>query len=659
MVIDKDKKKEIIFILISLIAYLSLSIILIYHHEFSSDEVHSWLIGLDSSNIKEFIGNFRDNEGHPVLWTFILYIVSHIFSSNVETMKIIHIAISTSTAFLILKFFPFNKIFRVAIIFSYFFFYEYSIISRNYAIGIFFMILFCVLYQNKFKNLIYIGITLFLMGQTNIYSFLISVFLFILVISDIIKSNKETKKDINKIFLIFFILLFLGEIIFLYWQLGGQAITGTTFSAPLTGIFQKSLQDYITSFRNASIGVIDSFLQTPPLSVNFWGHSFLAAKLLKINFIFKYLIAFLFLIIPIFVLKRKAFILFFSGSLFILLISIFVYSASLRHYGHIFILFLISIWISKTDLKDKPIFNFNSNYFFNIYLAIILTFSILGSSIAFYYDYKYPFTGGKAVSEYIESNFDLDNTIIMGYPGGRTQIISAYLNKDIYYPQSTSFKKLVIQDAKIKIPIDANSLFKIANSFIDKEKSIVLLIIPNSLSEPEKEQLRDFKKIDLDTQRIIFNPDNFWIYVFDEESFKKLTEGKLLFTTDYKNFNEYWLALNQSEFIFENNSIIVNVSGDDPWFESKFPLEFKNNLPLLFKIFINSPADGELRIFYGRENNEYTWEDSTGYLIHEGENTVFIKIPYAKNLKKVRIDPIDKNINCTIRKIEIYSLLNN
>ena len=72
-----------------------------------------------------------------------------------------------------------------------------------------------------------------------------------------------------------------------------------------------------------------------------------------------------------------------------------------------------------------------------------------------------------------------------------------------------------------------------------------------------------------------------------------------------------------------------------------------------------SPVNGELRIFYGKDDKGYTWEDSTGYLLNEGDNTIFAKILYDKNLKKVRIDPIDKNMNCIIEKIEIYSLLNN
>ena len=133
--------------------FLSLSILLILEHELWRDEVKAWLAGSESASIRDFIYNIRDNHGHPYLWGFIQYLVSHYIGYYIESIKISHLIISTSTAFLILKYAPFSKLIRVLIIFSYFFFFEYSILSRNYAIGILSIIVFCILYKNKYKNL--------------------------------------------------------------------------------------------------------------------------------------------------------------------------------------------------------------------------------------------------------------------------------------------------------------------------------------------------------------------------------------------------------------------------------------------------------------------------------------------------------------------------
>ena len=78
----------------------------------------------------EFIKTIDMNGNNTYSWFAILYFISHFITQNPESMKIIHLAISTVSVFLILKYAPFNKIIRAMLVFGYFFFYEYSIISR-------------------------------------------------------------------------------------------------------------------------------------------------------------------------------------------------------------------------------------------------------------------------------------------------------------------------------------------------------------------------------------------------------------------------------------------------------------------------------------------------------------------------------------------------
>ena len=126
----------------------------------------------------------------------------------------------------------------------------------------------------------------------------------------------------------------------------------------------------------------------------------------------------------------------------------------------------------------------------------------------------------------------------------------------------------------------------------------------------------------------------------------------------YSNFNEYWLPLNQLDFIIEDNSVKLKTSGDNPWFESKFPIEFKDNLPLMLKVIIESPVAGEIRVFYGRDGKEFVLEDSYGYPLSTGWNNIHIQIPYSEDMNKIRIDPIDVNEDCVIEKIELYQIQN-
>ncbi|GAI09525.1 unnamed protein product, partial [marine sediment metagenome] len=181
--------------------FLILSIILIYHHEFWRDEIISWHFGSESSSFTEFLKVVRLDGTNTYSWYAILYFISHFITDNIESMKVVHLAISTVSIFLILKYAPFNKIIRAMIVFGYFLFYEYSIISRNYALGILFIVIFCILYKNKYRNILTLGIVLFLMGQGSILSFLISIAFFLMLVFELIADWKGIRKSINKVHL--------------------------------------------------------------------------------------------------------------------------------------------------------------------------------------------------------------------------------------------------------------------------------------------------------------------------------------------------------------------------------------------------------------------------------------------------------------------------
>jgi hypothetical protein len=163
------------------VLFLILSVILICRHEFWRDEVHAWNIANNSNSLPQLFHYMRQSEGHPYIWHIILYFISNFISDNIEIMKSIHLVISTASVFLILRFSPFNKPIKFLLIFSYFFFYEYSIISHNYSIGILLIIIFCILYKEKYKHILPISIVLLLMGSCNIYSFIISLILSFLI----------------------------------------------------------------------------------------------------------------------------------------------------------------------------------------------------------------------------------------------------------------------------------------------------------------------------------------------------------------------------------------------------------------------------------------------------------------------------------------------
>ncbi|GAH98426.1 unnamed protein product, partial [marine sediment metagenome] len=380
------------------------------------------------------------------------------------------------------------------------------------------MVIFCVLYKNKHKNLIPLSILLVLLGQSNIYTFVISVVLFLMLIIEFMVDKEFVKKNVNKIVIIVVVFIFLAGILFTYWQLGSQMPLRSD-DASLFSIFAKSSEEYVKAFNSISRGVISAYLSLPQFQLAFWGSNLIVNFLSQYNIVITFLFAAGLFIIPVFIIKRRFLFLYIFGSLCMLAIPLFLYSACFRHYGNLFLLFLACLWLSNINKKDRYLINSKVNVnkiLQTIFLIIILIPSIIGSMVAFYGDYKYPFSMGKSTAEYIEDNFNVDDIVIVGYPGGRPQVISAYLDKDIYYPQSESFKQLVSIDYRIGIEYSNESLFEIANSFFNKGNPVLLVIVSRSFYElsPWIMQNYIFEKVELDDKFFIVPSDNYHLFLF-------------------------------------------------------------------------------------------------------------------------------------------------
>lgn len=139
-------------------------------------------------------------------------------------------------------------------------------------------------------------------------------------------------------------------------------------------------------------------------------------------------------------------------------------------------------------------------------------------------------------------------------------------------------------------------------------------------------------------------------------AFKIRPQYTEIIKANYENFSQIWRPMNQCDFKILNNIILINVKGDDPWFENKVPIKFIKKYPLIFKIIIILNDESEIRLFYASEGSEYVWENSFGIYLREAKNIIYFTVPYLKDINKFRIDPIDKNKNCYIEEISVYSL---
>ena len=140
-----------------------------------SDELQAFLIARDSHSLSELFHNLR-YEGHPALWHLLLLIPSHI-SWNPVGMQILNYLLALTEAWLILSLRQLKLIVRVLLIFSFTLFYSYGMLARSYMLAVLLLTSALISYSPKHKVNYLTIIFLALAIQTHFFAFPIALFL--------------------------------------------------------------------------------------------------------------------------------------------------------------------------------------------------------------------------------------------------------------------------------------------------------------------------------------------------------------------------------------------------------------------------------------------------------------------------------------------------
>lgn len=145
MKLSKDKT----VLTISFVLFLIINAYLVVIHEPWRDEIHAWLITKEMS-IPEMI-LFSRYEAHPILWNLIIYPFAKSGASPYWMHVISYLLVAVS-AWLFLFKTGINKIVKVMTLFTIPFVYTYSSIARDYCLILFFGMIICVMYKNRYER---------------------------------------------------------------------------------------------------------------------------------------------------------------------------------------------------------------------------------------------------------------------------------------------------------------------------------------------------------------------------------------------------------------------------------------------------------------------------------------------------------------------------
>jgi hypothetical protein len=469
--------RQLLFLIFSLLGLIG-----ILNHAMWRDELNGWLLTRDSHTFSELFANVK-YEGHPLLWYLLLDLLNR-FTHNAIAMQFLHWLIAIISAYLFIKYSPFTNLQKGLFVFGYLPFYEYLVMSRNYSIGLFCVFLFCILFEKRKKSYLLLASILALMANTNAYCLLIAIALsFILAIEYFSREKLTYKLKASKLNIIF------SSIIFLL----GITISIVTLMPPLDSNLQGGATQWMLQ--------LDLFHLCKAIT-RVWNSYILILLPAESRFLDVFIFALISLFILIFIatsLLKKPFVLFFYllSSLEILAFTYIKFLGSARHYGHLYLILIISLWLTSyypsSDWLSNSFakisgrigdaiaawINFCDRYKTTL-IMVILYAQLVAGIISFGRDLLIPYSASRETANFIKSQH-LEQMFIVGSEDFAISPIGAYLNQQLYYPESQQMGSFVLFNSK-RQPLNASGVLEQVSQLIQEKEQEILLILNYELT---------------------------------------------------------------------------------------------------------------------------------------------------------------------------------
>ncbi|MDH7512699.1 MAG: hypothetical protein QHH14_07125 [Clostridiales bacterium] len=484
--------------------FILLSLVTALRHEMWRDELQAWLLAKEHASFTELAQAVRYDK-HPLAWYVVLFLLSRLTGSPLA-MQLFHVGLAAFSAWLVLRFAPFSPVQKVLLIFGYYLFFEYNVISRNYALGILSLFLFCFSYAGKRKIPLGWGACLFVLANTSVYGLIFAAAASGAVIADVL-----TEKSLRRQWTTFVALMLMG--------------LGVALSAwCLRPIPDSSWDQFSRLHRSFNAGLASkvlwtvpkAYLQVPRPTFHFWNTHILGngPSTLAIN-------ASLALLVLIFsalvIWRRRSALIFFVLSTSGTLAWLYIASVGfVRHQGHLFLAFVAAVWLARgspdpikasSAVKERRP---EGILVFSFVLTLIFAVQAVGGLFAVGMDIVYPFSQAKATARYIKQKGYRDLPIV-GEMDYLMTPVSGYLGRKIYFVRGERPGSYVKWDMRRFEDVSPEVILQRAEQFSRKEKKDCLILL-NFHLDPALEQPGHLVKL-MATSRAITGSEVYRLYL--------------------------------------------------------------------------------------------------------------------------------------------------
>jgi hypothetical protein len=465
------------------VAFAAVGLAAVSRHEMWGDELQAWLIATHSESLGELFRALR-YEGHPPLWYLLLYGVSRA-TSSFAAMRVLHVAVAAAAVFVFARYAPFSRLQKCLFAFGYFPFYEYGVICRNYGLGLLALFGFCAAFRpGPHKNYLRLAVLLALLVQTNVYAVMIAAALVAGMFHEI-----GGFRGLGRFF---------GER--RAERLAAVALLAASVVTVLVVMFppdDRTAFDWREHDEPAGLAIAlsvpwNGYVPLPAFSSQFWntnvvptgwttaalGMAFVAASILCLAR------------------KRTALVVYATGAAATTAFTFFLYYGNTRHHGHLFVLFVASLWLAARlpeeaawppalDALARRARDWSGRVF-----TALLVVHVAAAVVAVVVDWRRPFSNAERVAAFVRAARAGDQ-LVAGDIDNAAIGVSAFLGEDVYHPRSDRMGSFVVWDNR-RLELDAPTLLGKVRAKAHERGEDVIYVVNYPLEDPSVEKIAEF-----------------------------------------------------------------------------------------------------------------------------------------------------------------------
>ncbi len=487
------------------LAFAAISLPIVLHHAMWRDEMQAWLLARDSGSVLDLLHNLK-YEGHPPLWHLLLMPLTRLFASPMA-MQLLHLGISSTTVYVLVRHAPFSWPKKLLLVLSYYLFYEYSVLARNYSLAVLAIFLFCAGFPARHRRFLPVVLALCFLTQTNAFGLVMAIVLAGALALELVvdrarlaeQPNVAARRYIGGLIVVaLFIALAIDQVrppadsMFVGWQFG------------LT-------ED---AFRRTSYALVGGYAPVPMLVLNYWNSDILLYTDPGLAVAAVVVVVILVVLYAVTLADRPLALLVYAGCTLSILafLHIVLTSHALRHYGYLFIALVMSEWLRPSCREVVPplaVLSRRLARFLPAGLGLLFAVQAVSGVLAAGMDRLFVFSNASRVADYLQHGPFADRMLAAWKDFSATAIVGYLGDRPFYYPESRHTGSFIRWD-RTRQTISAAEVIERARREGERLRKPVVLVV-NQPIDPTLARQQHLVELAHFQDAVVYD-ENFWVY---------------------------------------------------------------------------------------------------------------------------------------------------